>query len=188
MEEKFMFVRVNTVKILLLSKKGLSGVITVVLMIALVMAAAAIVWGIVNSTLKDQIDSSKSCFGNFDKVTINPIYTCYNRISNDVYTVQFSISIGDIDVEEVLVSIASSGETKGYPIITDSTEPIDRLGNYPTPIFGSDIIKLPGKKSGLTYVANGFTAKPDLIQIGLTLNGEYCGESASMSGIESCLL
>ena len=175
-----------------LSKKGISGVITVVLMIALVMAAAAIVWGIVNNTLKGQIESSKSCFGNFNKVTINPVYTCYNRVSENVYTVQFSLSIGDIDVDEVLVSVSSGGSTKGYPL-TNVAGTIAGLTNYdsandPQIGFGTESIEIPSKNGGKTYVANGFTAKPDLIQIAPTLGGQQCDVSDTISGIESCSL
>ena len=170
------------VKTLLSTKKGLSGVITVVLMIALVMAAAAIVWGIVNGLLKDKMESSKSCFGNFNKVTINPIYTCYDS-TNDL--VQFSLKIGNIDVDEVLVSVSSSGNTKGYTLTNTDQQGIG-LTRYPS---GGEVI-LPGKDEGRTYTTaiNSFPAKPDLIQIAPTLNGQQCGESDTISGIESCSL
>ena len=60
--------------------KGLSGVITAVIMIALVLAAAGIVWGVVNNMLKGQMEGAEACFGNYDKVTINSIYTCYDLL------------------------------------------------------------------------------------------------------------
>ena len=181
---------------ILLSKKGISGVITVVLMIALVMAAAAIVWGIVKSPLKGQVEGAKSCFGNFDKVTINPIYTCYDSTAD---TVQFSLSIGDIEVDEVLVSIASAGDIDPYTLITDDTGVIvsndfgSGLANYnsaddPQTGFGTDLIKLPEENAGLTYVASGFSTEPDLIQIAPVIDGQQCEVSDTISGIESCLL
>jgi len=165
---------------ILSSKKGISGVITVVLMIALVMAAAAIVWGIVNSTLKDQVEGAKSCFGNFNKVTINPIYTCYDSTSD---TVQFSLSIGDIDVDEVLVGISFAGASGSYTLTNTDQQGIG-LTLYPS---GGEV-KLPGKNAGLTYVASGYTSKPDLIQIIPVIAGQQCEVSDTISGIESCLL
>ena len=69
MEKRLMFARANMVK-RLLSKKGVSGVITVVIMIVLVMAAAAIVWGIVRNTITPQIENAKSCSGNFNEISI----------------------------------------------------------------------------------------------------------------------
>jgi len=165
---------------ILSSKKGISGVITVVLMIALVMAAAAIVWGIVNSTLKDQVEGAKSCFGNFNKVTINPIYTCYDSTAK---TVQFSLSIGDIDVDEVLVGISSAGASGSYTLTN-----IDQQGIGLTLYPSGGEVKLPGKNAGLTYVASGYTSKPDLIQIIPVIAGQQCEVSDTISGIESCLL
>ena len=183
-----MFAEASMVKNLQ-SKKGVSGVVTTVLLIVLVMAAVAIVWGIVQNTLNKQIDSSKSCFGNFEKVTINPVYTCYNLVSPGVYTVQFSLSIGDIEVDEVVVSVLSDGSTKGYTLITDETGvQVPGLANYDSTGFGTDSIKLPGINGGETYIANGFTAEPDLIKIKPTLDGEPCGVSDTISGIETCLL
>ncbi len=98
-------------------KKGLSGVITVVIMIALVMAAAAIVWGVVNNLLKDKMESSEACFGNYNKVTINRIYTCYDSTFD---TFQFSLNIGDIEVDEVLVSVSSEGSTNSYTLTNEA--------------------------------------------------------------------
>ena len=160
-------------------KKGISGVVTAVLMITLVLAATAIVWGIVNNTLNKQISNSESCFGNFEKVTINPVYTCYDSSAGEVH---FSLSIGDIEVDEVVVSISSAGGTTPYTIA--GTDP----GNTGLTLYlsGGDVI-LPGINSGLTYVAS-VSAKPDLIKIAPVLNGQQCEISDTISGIESCSL
>jgi flagellin-like protein len=196
MEEKLMFAEANMAK-RFLSKRGLSGVITTVLMIALVLAAVAIVWGIVNNTLKDQVESSQSCFGNFDKVTLNRIYTCYDlNPDSDPLTddgiVQFSLSIGDIEVDEVIVSIAAGGTTGGYTITNLEDETDTNLANYNPDDeiqsgFGTDLIKLPGKTAGKTYVAQTFTSAPDLIQIAPVLNGQQCEVSDTISSIEPCM-
>lgn len=85
------------------NKKAISGVIAAVIMIAVVMAAVIIVWGAVIPMVREQLKGTESCFGIFEKVTINSMYTCYNSSSNSF---QFSINIGDIDVEKVIVSIS----------------------------------------------------------------------------------
>jgi len=84
-----------------MGKKGISGVIAAVIMIALVMAAVIIVWSVVIPLIKNQLTETESCFGIFGKVTINNMYTCHNSSSNNF---QFSINIGDIDVDEVVVT------------------------------------------------------------------------------------
>ena len=91
------------------NRKGISGVITAVIMIALVLVAAVIVWVVVRNIVQGQLTGVESCFGVYGKVTINNRYTCYNSSSNKF---QFSVNIGDIDVSAVLVSISGEGATK----------------------------------------------------------------------------
>lgn len=164
----------------MIKKKGLSGVITVVIMVALVMVAATIVWGVVNNILKNKLGEAKSCFDIFGKITINNMYTCYNSSSNEV---QFSISIGDIDVDELIILISSEGATKNFRI-TNTASSITGLTNYPS---GSSDIKLPEKNSGLTYIASGFN-QPDSIEIVPVINGEQCDVSDSLYEIDNCSL
>ena len=163
------------------NKRGLSGVITVVIMIALVMAAAVIVWVVVNNIVKGQLEGVESCFGVYGKVTINNQYTCYDTIGKKF---QFSIKIEDIDVDSVLVSISGEGATKSYTI-KNVNESISGLGPYPS---GSGDVALPGKNSGLTYIESTFITKPDLIQIAPVIDGKQCEASDSLSEIDDCLL
>ena len=160
------------------NKKGLSGIITAVIMIALVMAAAGIVWGIVSGTINKQVKSAQSCFGNFDKVTLNKIYTCVQGDKD----VQVSINIGDIDVEKVVVSISAEENVKGYEITNTATAV---PGLYPYPSTSGDI-ELPGKNEGKTYIATGFSDTPDLIQIAPVINGQQCDASDYVSEVGSC--
>jgi len=174
------------------NKKGLSGIITAMIMIGLVLAAAGIIWAVVNGILKGS-EGAESCIEAINKVTINGVYTCYDsdpdgNPATDDGEVQFSLSIGDIEVDEVLVSISSAGDTQSYILTNEDDVTVDGLGNYPTPDFGVDLIQLPGKRGGKTYVANGFSSEPDLIKIAPTIGGRSCDVSDSLSHIESCSL
>lgn len=187
---------------LIKNPKGLSGVITAVIMIALVMAAAVIVWGVVNNTIRKQMDSSEACFGNYNKVTLNGIYTCYD---SKLDTFQFSLNIEDIEVDEVIVSVSSAGATNSYTL-TNTEQIITGLFPYVTQgvacsaevacvgeevcinrncVLPSDVV-LPGENAGLSYIASGFTSKPDLIQIAPIINGQQCEISDTISNIEPC--
>ena len=166
----------------LMKKKGISGVITAVIMIAVVMAAVVLVWGVVIPLIKNQLTETESCFGIFGEVTINSMYTCHNSSSNNF---QFSINIGDIDVNEVLVSISGKGTMKSFEI-TNEEQTIANLANYSSGVFGTDLIKLPEKNAGLTYIASGFSEKPDLIQIAPVVKGKQCEISDSLSEIDDC--
>ena len=159
--------------------KGLSGIITAVILVALVLAAAMIVWGVVNKMIKGQMESAESCFGNYNKVTLNSLYTCYDSTEN---TFQFSLSIGDIEVDSVIVSVSSEGSTNSYTLVNDTTE-VSGLGPYPS---GSGDVALPAKNAGLTYIASGILAKPDLVKIAPVINGQQCEVSDTISNIGAC--
>ena len=165
------------------NNKGLSGVITAVILIALAFSLVTIVWVVVNNLVQEELDDVESCFGVFDEVTINGRYTCYNSISNEL---QFSINVKDINIEEILIAISGAGTTKSFTI-TSEEKTIANLANYQSTGFGTDQIKLPGKNAGLTYVTNAFSNAPDLIEIAPIINGKQCGVSDSLSEIDNCL-
>ena len=161
------------------NKKGISGIVATVIMIALVMAAASIIWAVINNMMKEKTASVESCFGNFEKVTLNAMYTCYNSTNNNI---QFSINIGDVDVDGVLVAISSAGAVKSFEI-TNTATPITNLGPYPS---GTGDVELPGENAGKSYVTNYFDDEPDLIEIAPIIGGTQCGVSDSISDIDDC--
>jgi len=160
------------------SKQGVSGVITVVILVGLVMTMTMIVWTVVNSLVSNRLGDAEACFGNFEKVTLNNRYTCYNSSSNQT---MFSISIGDIEVDSVVVSISSEGTTNSYTI-TDTLSTIPGLTNY----SGGTSVIIPGKNSGLTYIATEYLTEPESISIKPVINGKQCEVSDSMIEIDSC--
>lgn len=165
------------------NKRGISGVIVAVIMIALVMVTTLIVWAVVTNIIKSKLDYVGSCLGMFEKVTINSRYTCYNSSSNEF---QFSINIGDVDIDEVLVSISGDGASKSLKISNEG-QPIGNLVNYPD---RSTSIILPGKNAGLTYIFNmdggGFSGAPDSIKIAPKIEEEQCEMTDSLSEIDDC--
>ncbi len=164
-------------------KRGLSGVITVVILIALVFALVSIVWVVVNNLIQSELEDVESCFGVFGEVTINSRYTCYDSISNEF---QFSINLKDIEVGNILISISGDGAVKSFTI-TNEDQQIANLANYKSTGFGTDQIKLPGKNAGLTYVTDAFSNAPDSIEIAPIINGKQCDVSDSLSEIDNCL-
>ncbi len=165
-------------------RKGVSGVITMVLLILLVVAVVGIVWVVVTNLIGEEIEQTESCFGIFDKVKLGTGYTCYNSSSGDF---QFSINVGDIEIDEVLVSISSEGTTSGFNLVDN--ELIANLRNYPS---DTAIIIFPGKNSGRTYVFNmsgaGFSGSPDSIEIAPIVGRKQCGVTDSLSEFDDCQL
>lgn len=90
--------------------KGLSTIIVTVLLIGLTIVAIGIIWAAINGMIRGKIANTEACFGNFGKVEINPQYTCYiDKPTGQQDEFQFSLSIGDINVEKVIVGISSAG-------------------------------------------------------------------------------
>jgi len=162
------------------NKKGVSGIVVAVIMIALVMAAGVIVWVVIKNMVEQKTKGTESCFGNFEKVTLNPLYTCFDSTG-----IWFSISIADIDVDAVLVSMAAGGATKSFEI-TNTPRKITDLANYSSGDFDDDLIKLPGRNEGLTYITNFHLGEPDSIEISPIINGNQCGVSDSMTEFYNC--
>jgi flagellin-like protein len=166
-----------------LNKKGLSAVVTVLLLIALTVAVVAIVWGVVNNLVTDELEGAGSCFGVLDKVSLDSRYTCYNGTGNELW---FSISMGNIDVDEVLVSITGEGTSSGFKINNTDSQ-ITNVFSFPS---RGTSVKLPGKNSGLTYIfdlgASGFTGEPDKIEIAPIISGNQCGISDTIQQFDSC--
>jgi hypothetical protein len=167
-------------------RKGVSVVVATVIMIVLVIAAIAIVWVVVTNIVEEGIEGSEACFGIFDKVTIENGYTCYNSSSEEF---QFSINLGDIQVDEILVAVSSAGSTKSFNLGSNTQE--SYLKNYLDESYGGTL-QFPGKNAGRTYVLDmssaGLSGSPDSLEIAPIINDEQCGVSDSVSEFDDCLL
>lgn len=166
-----------------MEKRAISGIITAVVMIALVMAASSIVWVVVNNLVRERLDEASSCFGTYDKVTINEEYTCYNSTSQELL---FSINVGDIELTELLVSISGEGESQGFKL-NEAGITNGYLSSYPdrnTTVF------VPGKNSGKAYIFNTTAAGVSVassIQVAPVVGGKQCETSDSLQFIDNCL-
>ncbi len=164
------------------NRRGISGVITVVILIALVMTIAGIVWAVVNNLVKEELEGAGSCFGIFGKVNLNSRYTCYNSSQE----LLFSISIGDVDVDEALIGISGQGTGVSFKL-SSQAGPIDNVFTYPD---RSADVSLPSKNSGLTYIFDlagaGFSGTPDSVSIAPIIKGNQCGVSDTLGEIANC--
>ena len=162
-------------------KRGLSGVVETVIMIALTIAVVSLVWVIVNNLVQKNIESSESCFGVFDKVSLNPRYTCYNNTASQD-ELWFSISVGDIEkVDDILVAISGGGTSTSFKILEDAPSELEYFNR-------TQPVGIPKKYQGLTYIYNlpAFSPAPERVEIALIIDGEVCGEIDSIEQFDSC--
>jgi len=162
-----------------MEKKGMSEVVTTILMVGLVLALIAIVWNVINNMVSSQIHETEACFGNFDKITINRAYTCYNLPTNETY---FSINVEDINLDEIFIVIGSKGVTNSI-ILSSTITNITGVTNYEDNSSG---VIAPAANHGKTYIYAGLKTAPDYIRISPVISGEKCQQSDSFENIEAC--
>lgn len=167
------------------NKRALSTVIATVLLILLVLVSTTIVWAFVKNIVEEKTEGTQTCFDiqSSGKVVVNDYYTCYNATSDEV---QFSINIGDTEIDSLLVSILVGGDSKSF-VLTNADSVVTNLrpykGNY------GDVVKLPGENEGKTYVAGGFdptATKVDWIKIAPMIGERQCDPSDEVYQIVSC--
>ncbi len=162
-------------------KKALSTVVATVLLILLTVVAVTVVWVFINNFIKNQTDAS--CYQvetNPGLVALNEYYTCFNSTSDEV---QFSINIGEAEIESLLVSFLSDGATKTIILTNEDTE-IPNVRYYKS-LPGE--VKLPAKNAGLTYHFGGFTGdKIDWIKIAPTVDEKACEPTDTINEVVNC--
>ena len=163
----------------MMKKKALSEVVSTVLIIAVTILIGAVVWAVVSNLIGDKLDEGEKCFGVLDQVKINRDYTCYNPTTNKM---QFSLSVGDLDINGILVSVSFEGTSKGATL-TDVPGTVEDVTNYPS---GTTEVKIPSKNAGSTYFFNGITSLPTSISIIPIIEGKQCGSADTLREIVDC--
>ncbi|MEK6817224.1 MAG: hypothetical protein AABX80_00320, partial [Nanoarchaeota archaeon] len=96
MEKKFLF---NFEK----NRKAVSGIVVMVVMIALVISISAIVFTMTKKTVEEKIKKSEACGPNIiGKLSINLEYVCYDSTEKEFV---FSINRGEIELDKLIIAI-----------------------------------------------------------------------------------
>ncbi len=164
---------------MIIEKKAMSEVVTTIIMVVLVLALIAVVWGVINNMVNKELKNTEACFGNFNKVSINEAYTCYNLSSGGF---DFSVSVGDTNVDKIIIMLGSQGTTSSITL-NSTSQNITGVKNYPSNTTG---VSAPGANSGKTYIYYGFSSAPEYIRVSPVIGGETCQESDSLTNIEDC--
>ena len=167
-----------------LNKKALSTVVTTLLTISLALVAIAVVWGITTGLIQKQISGAEKCNDLINKITLNSQNTCYDEAQQSL---QFSINVGDIVVDDILVTIIDPFSGKSFKFKDAEIEyTVRKYGEMP-----GLPLEVPGKNSGTTYVADldnlGLSgAKPQSIKIAPVIKTEQCDQVDSIVEISYC--
>ena len=124
----------------MLNKKAVSGVVVMVVMIALVISISAIVFTLTKKTVEEKTKKSEACgLEIIDKLSINSEYVCYDSINNEIV---FSINRGDIDLDKLIIAVETETAVRQFEM-TDAAKTFPDLISYPN---RESEIKMPNKK------------------------------------------
>jgi len=171
----------NPMRIIFL-KKGISNVVSTLLLVLLTLVIVGVVWGFVETFVNDTVE--EDCFDLYGKFSINQEYTCYNVSTNEL---EFALRVGDLDVSSSLVSFTSNGESTSVEIFKKS-QFVRHIrfgnGNY------GDSISLPQKNEGRSYAYNTAAdvfGRVSQLEIAPMIGESQCETSDTMREIPSCL-
>ncbi|MBI2004391.1 hypothetical protein HYS72_02915 [Candidatus Pacearchaeota archaeon] len=161
-------------------KKAVSGVVVMVVMIALVISISAIVFTLTKKTVEEKIKKSEACEPDIiGKLSINYEYVCYDSAKKEIV---FSINRKDIDLDKLIIAIETETEVKQFEL--KENEPNGEL----IPFNLQDTATLPKKNGGRTYIATGFSEPVIGIKIIPVINEEQCEVADSLNEITDCEL
>ena len=133
------------------NKKGVSTIVTVVLLILVSITAVALIAAFVVPFIKGSLTESNECYGMLGKIDVVPgTNTCYDATTN---TVKVSIKKGFVDkatVKSIAVVLVGDGKSKKYDLSSGAVAAdIKELsGNYNT------ALSMPKDGETNTYVFN----------------------------------
>ncbi len=163
------------------NKKGISAIVSTVILLLLVVAGITIVWVVVTNLVTEELGSSQSCIDVLDKVKINNDYLCYNSTLGREH-LQLSLLIKDIELDGLLVGISFDGGYKTFTM-NSTAQQIPNVVNYTD---NGTYIKIPEKNSGKSYRIFGIYKKPNSVEIVPIIGTDQCDIGEKIYAIDDC--
>ena len=167
------------------NKKGVSTIVTVVLLILVSITAVALIAAFVVPFIKGSLTESQECFSVLGKLEINQNYTCQYKTTTNVslqYKTFIQIKRGfvkDTEISSLALVLAGEGKSKKFDLVDGSrTLYIGEYVNDDDDGFNKTI-GLPREGEERTYVFNlsnvNFKTLIDTVQISPVLkSGKVC--------------
>ncbi len=135
-------------------KKGVSEVITTVLLISITIVAVGLIAYTLIPFVKNSLKNSSGCLGMEEKAVIVSEESCYNLASQpNEQNTSVRIRFGDINASKIFIVVETdaSGNTRSYDL---------EEGKSYTNINNNALIKMPSPNGGeRTYIFKGIASK-----------------------------
>ncbi|MEK6895312.1 MAG: type IV pilin [Nanoarchaeota archaeon] len=130
------------------NSKGISNVLSTLLLIAIAVIAVAIVASFAINFVNDNLSNRDTCFNALDKVKLQSQYTC--NTSSKLFV---GVETGDVKLDKLLISLSGGGSVKSIEINGSANN------NYLI-IYGNSTSKIvvPGANGGITYQIDIYNA------------------------------
>lgn len=170
------------------NKRGLSEVISTLLIIILTIVALAGIWIFVQNFVVDTLGTAKKCSGITEKIAFGE-GTCYFYQENpEKKELHIQLNRKDLKMDGVLIAVTSlSGESKSFKIMEDQSTKYtyvkELTGSYNIPL---ELVK---EDEGKTYVFNlkdGSFGEPKTIELVPIIEKEYCSSVDLWNNIPKC--
>jgi hypothetical protein len=149
-------------------KRGLSAVISILIIIGLTIVAGSIIWGVARSIIQERIDYSESCsLAVLDNIRINTVYTCYDNTEKKV---KVMVDLGDIDVDEILIYVNYIDESRTVNVTQEKNSGKIHEVSL-TDLFGDKVVESIG---------------PGAVRIAPIVNGQQCSIVDNFYQIPGC--
>ncbi len=160
------------------NKKGVSTIVTVVLLILVSITAVALIAAFVVPFIKGSLSESQECFAVLGKLeVVTGDYTCQNKATDLGTFVQIKRGFAkDIEVKSLAVVMAGEGKSKKFDLVPGTKS--DSFGEYvnDTEYGFNKTIGIPGEGEERTYSFNltaaNFRTLVDTVQISAVLKSD----------------
>lgn len=168
---------------MLLNKRAVSGVVVMVVMIALVISISAIVFTLTKKTVEEKTKKSEACGPDIiGKLSINSEYVCYDSATKEIV---FSINREDINLDKLIVAVETETDIIQFEL-KENEEIINNLYPYNKErTLQNKSVELPAKNGGKTYIAK-INNEVIGIKIIPVINEEQCEVADSLNEIIPC--
>ncbi len=167
----------------IIEKRGISPIITTVLLIMVSIVAVLIVAGFIIPFIRDSLGESKDCFDVVDQLEINTGsgYTCYYNESSTNMIANLTVKRGtkEVDINGFVLAVSGGGSSKTFEIKEGVVLGVKMLS-------GSSNIEIPEKGEEMTYSINTTLPEVRYAEIApIMKSGKIC-RSLGKAEIEKC--
>lgn len=170
----------------MLTKRGLSGVVTTLLILLITIVGVSMIAAVLIPWVQSTLNNQKGCFNLKGELSFNEAKSCYNVSSTSgLNSTKINIVFGKLNLSEMSLWLETNDDYKMYRIKKGSSccssdvPPIKIITTT-----GSETLNLGKPGSEIYYIINNTIVKK--AKVAPVINGKDCAEAAEEIVLERC--